>query len=99
MVIQTLKVTNIRRLSWQSARDSGLDHRLCGGALMEVELHSAISPSATSTMTDLANGQSLSADNNGLSAQPSITTDSLGDDEIALYDRQIRLWGVQAQEK
>lgn len=25
--------------------------------------------------------------------------DSISADEIALYDRQIRLWGVQAQEK
>lgn len=25
--------------------------------------------------------------------------DTISADEIALYDRQIRLWGVQAQEK
>jgi len=26
-------------------------------------------------------------------------TEAISADEIALYDRQIRLWGVQAQEK
>ncbi|KAI4131171.1 MAG: hypothetical protein LQ338_001376 [Usnochroma carphineum] len=31
--------------------------------------------------------------------QPSLQAQAISADEIALYDRQIRLWGVRAQEK
>lgn len=50
-------------------------------------------------MTEAENGQSASAEAPGLSTALPTPTDALGDEEIALYDRQIRLWGVQAQEK
>ncbi|KAJ5584029.1 DNA damage tolerance protein rad31 [Penicillium hispanicum] len=50
-------------------------------------------------MTETENGQSASAEAPGLATSRPDTTDALGDEEIALYDRQIRLWGVQAQEK
>lgn len=50
-------------------------------------------------MAELGNGQPISSNPNGLLTKPPNATESLGDDEIALYDRQIRLWGVQAQEK
>lgn len=36
---------------------------------------------------------------NGAAEETTITAPGLSADEIALYDRQIRLWGAQAQER
>lgn len=47
-----------------------------------------------------ANGQGISAGKSrSLHLHQEAVTDSSFVDEIALYDRQIRLWGVKAQEK
>jgi hypothetical protein len=47
-----------------------------------------------------ANGQGISAGKSrSLYIHQKAVTDSSFADEIALYDRQIRLWGVTAQEK
>lgn len=47
-------------------------------------------------MAEMENGQSISA---GMIPSHNSKLLLTGTDEIALYDRQIRLWGVQAQEK
>lgn len=36
---------------------------------------------------------------NGAAEETTVTASGLSADEIALYDRQIRLWGAQAQER
>lgn len=47
-----------------------------------------------------ANGAMLPPTTNGITTDSTTTTAlGLSADEIALYDRQIRLWGAQAQER
>jgi ubiquitin-like 1-activating enzyme E1 A len=45
------------------------------------------------------NGAFSTGDAAGQTAAAMAEADKISADEIALYDRQIRLWGVQAQEK
>ncbi|KAL9063833.1 MAG: hypothetical protein Q9157_008069 [Trypethelium eluteriae] len=45
------------------------------------------------------NGTLLTEDNAGDTVASIAQAQAISADEIALYDRQIRLWGVQAQEK
>ncbi|KAF2128293.1 hypothetical protein P153DRAFT_341817 [Dothidotthia symphoricarpi CBS 119687] len=47
----------------------------------------------------ITNGSILPKDTIGQTVTAVAAPDSISADEIALYDRQIRLWGVQAQEK
>jgi ubiquitin-like 1-activating enzyme E1 A len=46
----------------------------------------------------MADGNSSHPTPNGAAPEAQEPNDSISADEIALYDRQIRLWGVQAQE-
>jgi len=59
---------------------------------MEDAIATSVPPPATNGTfpADNAAGQTVAA---------VAEADSISADEIALYDRQIRLWGVQAQEK
>jgi ubiquitin-like 1-activating enzyme E1 A len=47
----------------------------------------------------VANGAFPAEDAAGQTVAAIAEADKISADEIALYDRQIRLWGVQAQEK
>jgi ubiquitin-like 1-activating enzyme E1 A len=46
----------------------------------------------------MADGDSTLPPSNGAAPEAQEPHDPISADEIALYDRQIRLWGVQAQE-
>lgn len=52
----------------------------------------------TNTNTN-GNGAFPASDAAGQTVAAIAEADTISADEIALYDRQIRLWGVQAQEK
>ncbi|ROV99018.1 hypothetical protein VSDG_03679 [Cytospora chrysosperma] len=50
-------------------------------------------------MPMMIGGMDGSMDANGLLNMPQMPQNGISNDEIALYDRQIRLWGMQAQQK
>lgn len=50
-------------------------------------------------MPMMIGGMDGTMDANGLLNMPQMPQNGISNDEIALYDRQIRLWGMQAQQK
>lgn len=59
-----------------------------------------VAPAASNAPTPAAlNGALPTSDAAGQTVAAIAAADSISADEIALYDRQIRLWGVQAQQK
>lgn len=54
---------------------------------------------AAPSSAPVANGTFPADDAAGQTVAAMAGADKISADEIALYDRQIRLWGVQAQEK
>jgi ubiquitin-like 1-activating enzyme E1 A len=56
-------------------------------------------PSSLPPPPPVANGTFPTDDAAGQTVAAIAEADTISADEIALYDRQIRLWGVQAQEK
>lgn len=59
----------------------------------------AAPPNTSEVASNGSMGENAPPTSNGASAETSFITPGLSADDFALYDRQIRLWGAQAQER
>lgn len=95
MVLFVITVTIVVLLNVPLSHVMVLDHRV-GRALLHFYTSLSLPFLQFNKMAEMENGQSISA---GMIPSHNSKLLLTGTDEIALYDRQIRLWGVQAQEK